>query len=707
MASNADGDREQDAPAGEADDIFDTDEAGLPEMSAARTTRHNQSVVVSITNVNERNMPRVQDHFSLPAPSSEVRFRRSNVRIYEQPNSQFILQEHATAKNVGNNGSNFGDDQNLNMYVTVKETNDSSYGLTFLRATYSLIAIFMGGFLFIFGLVLLLFLFIDLATALGVVHGGALQIEAFVAIIFSIPVFVYSFSMFMSIATSFVVDTWSGHPFLRTFGNWSVVVTDWVAFTMYLGIPLLTFICTLMMRLDDWWGISLITWFTTVVLFWVFFAGCVIYYELSACLYLIGEADPEVKDKNLGIFGKIKLAIIHGYRVRLGGVRRELYMIDGNMVMPEDGSYTDSDVEPHMVRTSIYSKITLLKCLGCIYEPLDPPRRQWTIDEVRGKVPFITKNAWSLEKLFCVGGRTASIPVVAGPSAITRKEATSSFVCAILGNIFFVLLVAGLLVWFGVSGAILGIIIAVIILCCIPEVMSILRLRRLYNDIAPKDVVEENNDEDDVAATEEEAVSSAIYQVWEAWKLNKPTATFTWIFIALEVICLYLWPLIHMALLKNVPSTILFAFLGVFAGVENFLSPSFLLKGIGNFGSLGLIEGDTLKHNGLLGVKSKKEWVAKSRLSRIVGIGNDKSRRFWDLIFSLLVVFYVVVVIGAVATTDKSSIASDGQTEAHNLLVSGFAYERQPSLPYPTCQLKKGLEIPGGAEAVDLSDVGK
>ena len=280
------------AAAADGEEPFSSEDAPAPP-AASKRSYHAQSVVVSIADVKAKESMTVMDHFSLPAPSSEVRFRRSNVRVYEQPDSQFVLQEHATMKTTERQISGVSGSSSLGagvvssrpkskekLYLTVKRVSDSTYGLTFLRASYSLVAVFMGGFLFIFGLELLLFLFIDLATNLGVTHTQEKNVAAFIAVLFSVPVFVYSIAIFMAIVTRFIVDTWSGHPFLRTFGNWSVVATDWIAFIMYLGIPLLTFAITLFQKRDDWWAVSLLTWFSTVIIFWAYFAGCVIYYEL-------------------------------------------------------------------------------------------------------------------------------------------------------------------------------------------------------------------------------------------------------------------------------------------------------------------------------------------------------------------------------------------------------------------------------------------
>lgn len=631
------------AAAADGEGPFSSEDAPAP----SKRSYHAQSVVVSIADVKAKESMTVMDHFSLPAPSSEVRFRRSNVRVYEQPDSQFVLQEHATMKtterqisgvsgssSLGAGGVSSRPKSKEKLYLTVKRVSDSTYGLTFLRASYSLVAVFMGGFLFIFGLELLLFLFIDLATNLGVTHTQEKNVAAFIAVLFSVPVFVYSIAIFMAIVTRFIVDTWSGHPFLRTFGNWSAVATDWIAFIMYLGIPLLTFAITLFQKRDDWWAVSLLTWFSTVIIFWAYFAGCVIYYELQACWYLIGEANEKVKVQNMGFFAKLRRAVVHGMKTRLSGTKKELYMVNGNVVLPENGNYTDSNIEPSMVKRSLMSRMTSWKIFSCFYKPLDEPKRIWTIEEVQGNVPFITKHSWSLEKLFCKAGFSSSIPVVAGPSAVTRNQARSSFACAIIGNFLFLLLVVGLMVWMGLAGAALIIVIVLILLCCIPSIKSTLRLRRIYEDLAPGSSAEE---EDDSGGADEEGVSAAIYQIWEEWKISDPTEAFAWIVIATEVTLFYLWPLIHLCVLRNAPSAALFGCLGLFAAARHYLNPSILIQDIGSFGSIGLKEGEEQKHEGLFGVKSQKEWEAKSRLAQIVSIGNDKSRKFWNLIFGLLV----------------------------------------------------------------------
>lgn len=69
-------------------------------------------------------------------------------------------------------------------------------------------------------------------------------------------------------------------------------------------------------------------------------------------------------------------------------------------------------------------------------------------------------------------------------------------------------------------------------------------------------------------------------------------------------------------------------------------------------------------------------------------------------------VFFVLVVIAAVATSDDHAIESDGFKSANEqfiLVEGGFEYQKQPDLPYPTCKLKKGLEIDGLSGALQLA----
>ena len=119
--------------------------------------------------------PRVLDHYSLPTPSSTVRFRSAHVHVYDSQGSQLIMEERLTTRNTaqGKTASlslHGNEDQtNTTTNVTVKRVMNSPPELLFLRGIYSAIAFFKGAFLFIFAVGLLLFLISDLANQARVI----------------------------------------------------------------------------------------------------------------------------------------------------------------------------------------------------------------------------------------------------------------------------------------------------------------------------------------------------------------------------------------------------------------------------------------------------------------------------------------------------------------------------------------------------------
>ena len=70
------------------------------------------------------------------------------------------------------------------------------------------------------------------------------------------------------------------------------------------------------------------------------------------------------------------------------------------------------------------------------------PKRQFNIEDVLDREVFVTDATWNLEKLFCRRKKARSVYVVNGPSAITDAQVVSSFLCAIIGNILYVVFFA-------------------------------------------------------------------------------------------------------------------------------------------------------------------------------------------------------------------------------------------------------------------------
>jgi len=175
----------------------------------------------------------VVDDFSLQSQGIRFRANGREMKIYNTPQGQLILEERTdTTVSPNDDGDGELEEQaptqdTVGNGILVKTTHDRSYALSFLRAAYSMMAIFVAGFLFILGTVILLFLFIDMAIKLGVVTDEPGKPVEFIFVVLSVPVFIYGLAMGMTLVVRFVIDTFKGHPFLQSFGM-GVVTTDWL-----------------------------------------------------------------------------------------------------------------------------------------------------------------------------------------------------------------------------------------------------------------------------------------------------------------------------------------------------------------------------------------------------------------------------------------------------------------------------------------------
>ena len=150
-------------------DLDFTFRSSSPAQPAQRASGRRSALVHTLSQLYRPHHPCVLDHYSLPTPSSTVRFRSANVHVYDSQGSQLIMEERLTTRKSSRTITSLqlqGADQakNTTSNVTVKRVVYSSPELLFLRAMYAAITFFMGSFLFIFAVGLLLFLISDLAN---------------------------------------------------------------------------------------------------------------------------------------------------------------------------------------------------------------------------------------------------------------------------------------------------------------------------------------------------------------------------------------------------------------------------------------------------------------------------------------------------------------------------------------------------------------
>ncbi len=392
--------------------------------------------------------------------------------------------------------------------MELRGTVQVSNALSVLRGIYSVIAVFMGSFLFILGLNILLFLFIHLVS---VSNTQGIGIADFVASLFSVPVFVYSLAFAMTLVTNFVADTFYGNRFLRSSGL-GVVITEWTAFVFYLGVPFLAFIVTLFSKKPNWWEISLLTWFASVLTFWGFFSACVFYFEITHCLKIQRDRRGEKGvteqmgwcEKARYWLGIAKDATKCTMRIRLSGTETKYKK-------QKDGEKPEYGDKHNACPVGLFSLLTMnLPC----YKQFDEEEQKKEIrslGEVLGLTTYVTRYSWSLDKLFCRSkNQTSSIFLTSGEARVGEDQIKSSIACRAIGNVLICLLVLGALVWMG--GYDLNLTAVILIALLLAAVLAYVAYHTAYL----KEILRDTSDQSGTTWT----------RFWEVRRINEPSDRF-------------------------------------------------------------------------------------------------------------------------------------------------------------------------------------
>jgi hypothetical protein len=308
-----------------------------------------------------------EDHFSLRSPSSTVHYRGAKIMVYEQGNSQILLEERT---------------EGSKHTVTVKRMRGGTFSLRVLRAMYTLVALMLAAFLFVFSFQVVVFVLMEIPASGFAQQGTEVSVARLFAALLSLPLFVYSMASIMALATAFCGDTWNGGGLLRSTLDWSVVTVEWLCFAVYLGIPLFTIMLTLFLGLESWWGTSAAVWIISVFALFLLFCLMVLYHELKTCLDLVKLEQPESSWPVV-----LRNAILMTQMQRFAGTRREKYVArcDGDNDLIEDK-------EPVQTNLGLLTMPTLWSCNIC-YDKIEPQRR-YSVEEQRDVTVFVTNNSW-------------------------------------------------------------------------------------------------------------------------------------------------------------------------------------------------------------------------------------------------------------------------------------------------------------------------
>jgi len=293
---------------------------------------------------------------------------------------------------------------------------------------YTLVGVLMLGFLLIFCLQVLLFLFVSLVMQGGFTSKQDLDGFHLVGTIFSIPVFVYGLASALTMATEFVRDTFNGHHFFRSILRWNAVIIDWIAFALFLGIPLLVMIYRLFTS-SYWWEATALTWIGCVMLSYALFCLGVFVFEIMGALELLSH-HPGFETRAVTWYNLLHRAILVRQLHTYSGVRHRTFYIEGNHELPSaNDSYDTSKLADHehvQERITLYTRFTQALPDNIFFE-YDSPLRQYNIEDVLDRTVYVTDATWNLEKLFCRRKALRSVVVVNGPSRITESQVRYHF----------------------------------------------------------------------------------------------------------------------------------------------------------------------------------------------------------------------------------------------------------------------------------------
>ncbi|OEU08431.1 hypothetical protein FRACYDRAFT_212694 [Fragilariopsis cylindrus CCMP1102] len=394
--------------------------------------------------------PNFVDHFSLRHPSSTVRFRGSRVHVYESANEQILLEDRRSHKDSkGDHDGNDDEDDDNNgksrsrqqhrHTVTVKRMDSTSFGLRTLRLAYTLISLLIFGYTFALCFQIILFLFLNLPVDAGLTTGSPDQeLNKVISTLLSVPVFLFGLSSLMAIGTTFVADSWSGGYLVRAVFTLPVVISEIIYFTFFLLMPALTFIIALCLQLENPWEVCCYVWIATTAFTFCCFGLAIVWTEVSTCFLLLSIHYND-NDEDTNVLLQIQRSILIMQTQKYSGKKEEEYLVSGEDIAP-NGGYTFSEVhQPMQVKRSLYTRLTQMKCLQFMWEPLDPVKRIYSIEEVRDVLPFVTNHNWSLERMFCSGIRSRQVISAKGPSALSTDQVMASLICNIIGTIFIIL----------------------------------------------------------------------------------------------------------------------------------------------------------------------------------------------------------------------------------------------------------------------------
>ena len=542
--------------------------------------------------------------------------------------------------------------------------------------------------------------------------------------------------MCMVIAMAFINDVWTGHTLIKLFffqNRYGNVLVDWICFLFFVELPMLVMCITLFARLERWWQITMLFWYSCVSISFAVFCVNVVFFEVQGAINFLSKRS-DLQGKPL--WDVLKECILVRQRASYSGYRTKKYLARSTFLNATH-EHAGSQIEEwsRQEHSGLWTRITLLSRLSqdgnandnanasegqlllgrfCIpvFATLNPPQAVYTIDDVQEHLPYVTKHTWSLERLFFRPRNSRYVTIVGGPGALTDKQMKSSLACSIIGIVTLYLLFLGALVWMHFPGSMIVAVLIFGILMGIPIYKDIRRMIRMMHSIIEARANAEKERLAITTTTEENAEggvgprpgirlqpsrreseiflanewNEGVLLVTQQERITLASDRLCWWSLATEIFFYFILPAGVLFRLQNYQLSFLFVTVAGISGLRRYIN---LLVVVEETGELDRVTGAT----------GKIRWHKQSRLNVLIkAISYNKSRVFWQVIFLGVGAIWVVLFVSA-APSSTVSIRTDQFT-----FVDGFSWTPVPDdVRYETCEFTKSSTFGENATLADYA----
>jgi len=398
-----------------------------------------------------KNKVEFKDHYSL-GRSTELRFRGTT----NKQKKAYVVGGGGRDRQLVitvNEETNDAENRNTSTTVSIQPSVHSkgNFGASLLQAIAAMASLFVLSVWIAFTMQCLFFLFMNVAgTSTPDEWTNNPPIGNLLGCIMACPLLVDSLAKILTMSTAFTVDCWRGistHPssLWKTNIGLGARHGEWFTVVVFVGIPLLTFgIATLVEASDDenqapidfesqrgWYEMTLLAWAGSIWIFQILYMELVVIRELESCHKLL-----KYYRNTKSLFESIRVNLLLTQRQKYSGVKRQRYLVetlDGkkeeDVSLLRSSSFSrDAAQEPVQYKYTLGTRLT--EHLSWCYDKLqdnaptpqessrpskikDPDetkeettamgvvKRNYTIDELFGNLNVVTKDNWSMEKLWC------------------------------------------------------------------------------------------------------------------------------------------------------------------------------------------------------------------------------------------------------------------------------------------------------------------